>query len=257
MLLHPLVAVGLGAVIGLSSGLLGVGGSSVATPLLRIFGTPRFLALGTPLPVNLPTAIVGGIVYALKGRVRGRIVLWTSLAGAPAVVAGSYLTGHMPGRVLMGLTGAFVTAAGAWLMRRGIGLADRPQWSPVWLLLALGGVVGVLSGLLANGGGFLLVPAYLVLCRLSAQEAAATSLVVASFLAIPGTVVHMRLGHIDLNLAIHLAIGAVPATYLGARVGLALKRRHARWVFALFLLGLGLFFLARTFYRAEMYGWFS
>jgi uncharacterized membrane protein YfcA len=255
MLRQPLMTVGLGAVIGVCSGLFGVGGSSVATPLLRMFGIPRLLALATPLPVNLPTALVGGVIYSLKGMVRGRIVLWTSLAGSPAVVVGSYLSGHVPGRVLMALTGVFVTAVGAWLMRRGIGPADRAQWTPVWLLLVLGGVVGVLSGLLANGGGFLLVPVYLVLCRLSTQEAAATSLVVASFLAIPGTVVHMRLGHIDLNLALHLAIGAVPATYVGAHVGLALKRHHARWLFALFLLGLGLLFLARTFYRAEMYGW--
>jgi len=257
MVMPPLVAVGLGVVIGVSSGLFGVGGSSVATPLLRMFGTPRFLALATPLPVNLPTAIVGGVVYSLKGKVRWRIVFWTSLAGSPAVVAGSYVSGHVPGRILMALTGIFVTAVGAWLMRTRIGPADQPQWTPVWLLLGLGGVVGVLSGLLANGGGFLLVPAYLVLCRLSTQEAAATSLVVASFMAIPGTVVHMSLGHVDLNLALHLAIGAGPSTYLGARVGLALKRHNARWLFALFLLGLGLFFFARTFYRAEMYGWFA
>jgi uncharacterized protein len=257
MIMPSLVAVGLGAVIGFSSGLFGIGGSSVATPMLRIFGIPRFLALATPLPVNLPTAIVGGIAYWLKGMVRGRIVLWTSLTGVPAVVAGSYLSGHVPGRILMALTGTFVAAAGLWLMRRRTELPGRAEWTPAWVLVALGGVVGVLSGLLANGGGFLLMPAYLVLCRLTIQEAAATSLVAASFLAIPGIVVHMRLGHIDLNLALYLAIGAAPATYLGVRVGLALKRRHARWIFALFLLGFGLFFLARTFYRAEMYGWFT
>jgi uncharacterized membrane protein YfcA len=257
MLMPPLAAIGLGAAIGVSSGLFGVGGSSVATPLLRMFGTPRLLALATPLPVNLPTAIVGGVTYALKGRVRGWIVFWTSLAGAPGVVVGSYLTGYVPGRILMALTGVFVTAVGAWLMRRRLRPADRPQWTPVSLLLGLGGVVGVLSGLLANGGGFLLMPVYLLVCRLSTQEAAATSLVVASLLAIPGTIVHMRLGHIDLSLALHLAVGAAPATYLGARVGLALKRRRARWVFALFLLGLGLLFLARTLYRAEEYGWLA
>jgi uncharacterized membrane protein YfcA len=257
MVMPPLVAVGLGVAIGFSSGLFGVGGSSVATPLLRMFGIPRFLALATPLPVNLPTAIVGGIAYGLKGMVRGRIVFWTSLAGSPAVVVGSYLSGHLPGRILMALTGAFVTAVGLWLMRKPIECPDQAPRTPLWLLLGLGGVVGVLSGLLANGGGFLLVPAYLVLCKLSIQEAAATSLVSASFLAIPGIVVHMRLGHIDPNLALHLAIGAAPATYLGVRVGLALKRHHVRWLFAIFLLGFGLFFLARTFYRAEMYGWFT
>jgi uncharacterized membrane protein YfcA len=253
----PLATVGLGGVLGFSSGLFGVGGSSVATPLLRIFGVPRFEALASPLPVNLPTAIVGGIAYWLKGMVRGRIVLWTAVAGSPAVVVGSMLSSHVPGRILMALTGGFVMLVGLWLART----SGRPERgairAPVWLLLVVGAVVGVLSGLLANGGGFLLMPAYLILCRSSVHEAAATSLVAASFLAIPGIIVHGLLGHVDMRLALYLALGAAPTAYLGVRAGLALKKRHAERLFVMFLLGFGLFFLLRTFHRAELYGWFT
>jgi uncharacterized membrane protein YfcA len=249
--------VGLGAVIGFSSGLFGVGGSSVATPLLRIMNVPRFAALASPLPVNLPTALVGGIVYWLKGKVRGRIVAWTALAGAPAVVVGSYLSNDVPGRILMASTGGFVVAVGLWLMRRRATAEVCRECAPAWMLLAVGAVTGFLSGLLANGGGFLLMPAYLLLCRLGFQEAAATSLVSALFLAIPGAIVHYHLGHIDARLAYHLALGAASGAYLGARTSLALRRHHARWLFAAFLLAFGLFFLIRTFYRAELYGWFT
>jgi uncharacterized protein len=253
----PIAAIGLGAIIGFSSGLFGVGGSSVATPLLRLMNVPRFAALASPLPVNLPTALVGGITYWVKGKVRGRMVLWTALAGAPTVVAGSYLSSGVPGRILMALTGAFVVAVGVWLVRRPTAGEVRRECAPVWLLLAVGAVAGFLSGLLANGGGFLLMPAYLLLCSLGFQEAAATSLVSAMFLAIPGAIVHFKLGHIDVRLAYHLAVGAAPAAYLGARVSLALGKHHARWIFAMFLLAFGLFFLIRTFYRGELYGWFT
>jgi uncharacterized membrane protein YfcA len=253
----PVVSILIGAIIGFAAGLFGVGGSSVATPLLRLLGVPRFVALATPLPVNLPTAIVGGITYWRHRMVRGRIVLWTAATGMPAVVAGSYLSGHLPGRVLMFLTGGFVVTVGLWILRRARMEDALRARAPVWLLLPVGGIVGILSGLLANGGGFLLMPTYLVLCRLSMQEAAATSLVAASLLALPSSLVHFSLGHIDVHLAYDLAIGAAPAAYLGARVGLALQRHHVRWLFGIFLLGFGLFFLLRTFYRAELYGWFT
>jgi uncharacterized membrane protein YfcA len=115
----------------------------------------------------------------------------------------------------------------------------------------------LLSGLLANGGGFLLLPAYLLLFRFSPQEAAAASLVVVSLLAVPGTLFHYALGHIDFKIAALMAAGVIPAAYVGAHVGLSLSKEKARWFFGLFLLLFGLFFLLRTLYRAEVYGWFS
>ena len=59
----------------------------------------------------------------------------------------------------------------------------------------------------------------------------------------------------DRNPAAILALGVLPASYLGARVGMALPVKPARRLFGLFLLLFGLFFLARTLYRVEVYGW--
>jgi len=215
------------------------------------------LALASPLPVTLPTALVGGVTYWRKGHVRGRAVLWTALGGVPAVILGAYLTRVVPGRVLMFLTGLFVVAAGARVLRKPANVettAVQQPFSP-GLLLVVGVVVGLLSGLLANGGGFLLMPAYLLLFRMTHQEAAATSLVGVALLAIPGTWVHWQLGHVDLKLTALLSIGVIPSTYLGARIGLTLRRAQARWLFGSFLLLFGLFFVVRTLYRAEVYGW--
>jgi uncharacterized membrane protein YfcA len=90
---------------------------------------------------------------------------------------------------------------------------------------------------------------------MEAREAAATSLVAVALLALPGTWVHWRLGQIDPQLALLLAAGVIPSTYLGARASMALDSRQSRLLFGWFLLLFGLFFLARTLYPAEEYGW--
>lgn len=249
------IAVGL--VLGFLSGLFGVGGSSIATPVLRLLGVSRLVALATPLPVTLPAALVGGYTYWRRGLVDLRAVLWTAAGGLPTVVAGSYLTSEVPGRILMLGTGLFVMAVGGRLLRGGIEPHPEKPSRPadVRLLLGVGAVVGFLSGLLANGGGFLLIPAYLLLLRMEPRRAAATSLVSVALLALPGTWVHWRLGHIDPVLMVQLGAGVLPGAWVGARVGVSLEGRRSRLLLGWFLLLFGLFFSARTLYRAELTGW--
>jgi uncharacterized membrane protein YfcA len=258
-MMHHLLLIGIGVMIGFFSGLFGVGGSSIATPLLRLIGISRMVALGSPLPVTLPTAVIGGIIYWRRGMVHTKAVLWTAVGGVPTVAVGAFLTIEVPGRMLMALTGLFVVAVGVRLLFTPADTKTSPpqKRETRGLFIIVGIVTGILSGLLANGGGFLLLPAYLLLFRFSPQEAAATSLVVVSLLAVPGTLFHYALGHIDFKIAALMAAGVIPATYVGAHVGLSLSKEKARWFFGLFLLLFGLFFLLRTLYRAEVYGWFS
>lgn len=248
--------IGVGAVLGFFSGLFGVGGSSIATPILRLLDIPRLVALATPLPVTLPTAIVGGLTYWRRGMVNKRVALWTVAGGLPTVVIGSYLSAVLPGRLLMLMTAVFVLFVGARLLRdlppQGVGAIEREI--PAWIIFGAGAGVGFLSGLLANGGGFLLVPIFLLLFRMGAHETSATSLVSVGILALPGTWVHWKLGHIDPRLALALAAGVIPFTWLGARAGIALPELKARRLFGWFLLVFGAYFLLRTLHRAEIYG---
>jgi uncharacterized protein len=246
-----------GTLIGFFSGLLGIGGSSVATPVLRMLDVPRLIALASPLPATLPIGLAGGIAYGRRGLVAWRTVLWTVLGGLPAVTAGAYLTEIVPGRVLMALAGLFVLVVGLRVL---IFAPSAPRDAPAaacapGLLTAIGAAAGLVSGLLANGGGFLLVPAYLVLCRMTPARAAANALVAAAILSVPDALVHWHLGHIDPRLVLLLSAGALPAAYLGARVGLRLRPARARILFGCFFLLFGAFFLFRTLYRAEAYGW--
>jgi uncharacterized membrane protein YfcA len=240
-----------GALIGLLSGLFGVGGSSVSTPVLRLaLRVAPLTALATPLPVTLPAAVAGGYVYARSGYVRWRVALVCGGAGIPAVVLGALATSVVHGSILLILTGAFVAALGIRLLVAAPLKASPPAESkaPLATVATIGVVVGFLSGLLANGGGFLLVPAFVLVLRMTPREAAATSLVTIVAFAVPGTVVHWALGHIDIRLMLLLSAGVIPTSYLGGRIGVLLKPRVSRLAFGGFLTVFGIVFLLREAY---------
>lgn len=248
------VAILLGAAIGIFSGLFGVGGSSISTPLLRIaLNTSPLIALASPLPVTLPTALSGSIVYRQEGLINGRAVKWTVVGGLPPVVAGSLLTSQVSAHWLMFLVAMSVVFVGVQLYRSqphaeidGQVPAD-PRWEhpSVPLLLAAAAVIGFLSGLLANGGGFLLVPVFVLLFGARLREAAATSLPCVAAMAVPGTITHALLGHIDWLLALELSVGVVPATYLGARISIWLRKIRLRKPFGVFMAVFGVYFFVR------------
>jgi len=257
---HVVIAIVIGLVVGLLSGVFGVGGSSIATPLLRIFlGTSPLIALASPLPVVLPTAVSGTIAYRRLGLISGRAVAWTAAGGIPAVILGSVLTRWVPGHWLMLLVAAAMLLAGWQILRSprppGSGAPSqggKTAWEdpPVAVLLAVAVGAGLLSGLLAIGGGLFLIPAFILLLGAEVREAAATSLACVAFLAVPGTVTHALLGHIDGWLSLQLALAVIPATYLGARLSLRLTQRRLRLLFGVFLLAFAVYFFVRELLNA-------
>ncbi len=82
-----------------------------------------------------------------------------------------------------------------------------------------------MSGLLGNSGGFLLAPLFITVLGLPIHRALGTSLVLAACLAVPGTLVHAWLGHIDWSLTLAFGLASVPAASAGARLALRTKTR--------------------------------
>jgi uncharacterized membrane protein YfcA len=109
-------------------------------------------------------------------------------------------------------------------------------------LAAVAITVGFLAGLLANSGGFLLVPLYLAVLTLPIKNALACSLAVAALLAVPGTIVHAALGHIDWRIAIVFGAASIPLSSVGARSALRMNAARLERIYGggLFVLGLGL-----------------
>ena len=239
-----------GILIGIASGMFGIGGSLIGTPILKIFfSLPDLIALATPLPTVIPTAISGAVGYAKKDLINTTIAKGVVLGGLPFTVVGALLTTVISGRWLMILTGLFIIFI--WLRLIKNNKNTPPAFVkkiPTFVLAVLiGSISGFLSGLLAVGGGIVIMPAFLLFFGLSMQEAAATSLFCIAFLAIPGTIVHWLLGNIDWHLVINLCAGMIPASFVGAKIAISLKSRQLELLFSVFMLIFGLYFIFKQF----------
>ncbi len=243
-----------GVVIGFLGGLFGKGGSAIATPLLSLVGFPGFVAVAAPLPATVPGTLIASAQYWRKRLLDWPVVWWSIGVGVPATIAGSYLTVFTGAQPLLIITGVMVLGFGlAFLLRpaetAGAGIATytpaaaRPSYWRLRLVLVAAGV-GLISGLLANSGGFLLAPSYARFLKQPLKKAFACSLAVSAVLALPGTIVHAWLGHISWGVTGLLALGSVPFSYLGARVAIRThSSRLERW-YGMALTALGIFFLA-------------
>lgn len=101
-----------GAVLGALSGVFGVGGSSLATPLLSLLGLPGLIAVASPLPATLPTALTAAWPYLREHHIRPRAALWSLLGAARATVAGALLSRLAGGGPLLIASGVVLAAVG-------------------------------------------------------------------------------------------------------------------------------------------------
>jgi uncharacterized protein len=235
-----------GAAIGALTGLFGVGGSSIATPLLAVLGVPGLLAVASPLPATIPAALGAGGPYIRRGEARPHAAGWTLLGALPAAVAGALLSELVGGRALLIASGLVLVVVGERVLRpiepaaRAAGGVRRKNRL---LLVAASAGVGLFTGLLANGGGFLLVPMYLLVFGLTMRESAGTSLLVIAILAVPTLATHWALGHIDWAVAGAFALGAVPSSFGASRLAQHVAGSRLRHAFGWFLIAAGIAFV--------------
>ena len=243
----------IGIAIGFLGGLFGKGGSAIATPLLSLIGFSGFIAVASPLPATIPGTLIASAGYWRSNLIDWQIVLWSIAVGIPATTLGSLLTKFTGAQPLLILTALLVLGFGLTFLfaprekRSGVIMAHpmvetRPSFWHLRLVL-VAAVVGVLSGLLANAGGFLLAPAYARFLKQPIKKSFACSLAVSAVLALPGTIVHAYLGHISWIVAGLIALGSVPFSYLGAIVAIRTKSSRLERIYGVVLTALGAFFL--------------
>ena len=257
----------IGVGIGFLGGLLGKGGSAIATPLLHAIGVPAIIAVASPLPATIPSTLAASWVYWKERHLDVRVVRWIIACGIPATVAGAIATRWIGGDFLVRLTDVILIGLGsrllvhraptvepaavvaidghADLVPRDPGTATaapRAQASRRMLLL-VAVAVGFAAGLLANSGGFLLAPLLIAVVGLPIRSALASSLAAAAVLAVPGTIVHASLGHIDWTLVLVFGITSVPLSMVGARVALRIDAARLERFYGAMLIVLGGVFL--------------
>ncbi|WUR62530.1 sulfite exporter TauE/SafE family protein [Micromonospora chokoriensis] len=242
------LTIGLAVLIGVSLGLLGGGGSILAVPLLvYVADLPAKEAIATSLLVVGATSVVGVIPHARAHRVRWRTGLIFGLAGMTGAYAGGRLAGLIPGGVL--LTGfAVMMLATAVAMIRGRRDADgraAPHELPVPRVILDGVVVGLVTGLVGAGGGFLVVPALALLGGLRMSVAVGTSLVVIAMKSFAGLAGYLSSVHIDWGLAAAVTAAAVVGSLVGGRLTARIPADILRKAFGWFVVVMGVFVLGQ------------
>ena len=241
MELVAVAVIGLG--IGFVGGLFGKGGSAMATPLLYAAGIPAAIAVAAPLPATIPSTLAASIPYRRERLVDERVVRTSLLFGVPATALGALLTMWVDAADLVRITDLVLVAMGLRFLLRPRGDDGRAVVVSDRRLALVAIVVGLVSGLLANSGGFLLAPLYVAVVKLPIKPALASSLAVAAVLAVPGTVVHAALGHIDWAVVAVFAATSVPLAFLGARVALRTDAARLERAYGIVLALVGAAFL--------------
>ena len=228
----------LAAVIGISLGLLGGGGSILTVPaLVYVLGFDAKQAIAMSLAVVGVSSAIGGIWHWRAGNVNARVALIFGTIAMAGTYLGARLSVFFSGAAQLSLF-ALVMLAAAFMMLREVPPARRPDeaGSMAPLLIAVEGLaVGVLTGLVGVGGGFLVVPALVVLGRLPMKEAVGTSLVVIAMKSAAGLAGYV--GHVEVDwpfVAAFTAV-AVAGTLAGARLGRFVPQAILRRTFAVLL----------------------
>lgn len=241
--------------VGLVLGLLGSGGSILTVPVLvYLVGEPSKLAIAESLGIVAVISLVGALPFAYRRLVNWRSVLLFGIPGMAGAYLGAYLSQFMAGAVQLAIFAGVMLLAAAMMFRRPASPPEEEEDAGVrvyWKVMFDGLGVGVLTGLVGVGGGFLIVPALVLLGGLSMHLAIGTSLVIIAAKSVSGFVKYMDVME-NVGLAIHWdlvlvfsGIGIV-GSIIGGRIGAYVPQAGLKRGFAVFLVLMGVVILGQN-----------
>ena len=242
-----LLGFGLAALVGLSLGLLGGGGSILTVPILvYALGFDAKTAIAMSLPIVGAISLVGGIGHWRGGNVRLASTFGFGLVAMAGAFAGARLGMLLSGAAQLVILAAVMLAAAVSMFRggavEGLELRASPRGATL-LLFATGAGVGILAGLVGIGGGFLIVPALVLLAGLPMKQAIGTSLVVIAMNSAAGTLGHLGQVSLPWSFMAGFVAVAVAGVLLGAGLVKLVPHHRLQRGFAGFLLAVGVFIL--------------
>lgn len=226
-----------GLAMGIVFSVLGAGGGIISVPvLLALFDIGLTEATAGGLGVVWAAALTGAVGHARAGRVRWREVGLVGLPSMAGALAGTRLHGLVPDRITMLLFSVVLLAATLAFLRPRRAEPEGGSPAPVPVLVTVGLGLGVLTGFLGVGGGFLIVPALVLLARLPLKHAVGTSLAVIVAGSFSGTMGYLWAGQAPIALVLPVAAGAVLGALVGAPLAGRLPERPQRIAFAVLAL---------------------
>jgi uncharacterized protein len=233
------LTVALAVAVGISLGLLGGGGSILTVPLLAyVAGLDAKHAIATSLLVVGATSAVGALFHARAGRVQMRTALLFGASSMVGAYTGGQLTRFIPGHVLLiAFAVIMVVTAVAMLRGRKAVAAEEPVGrAPIVKSAVIGLGLGLVTGTVGAGGGFLVVPALVLLAGLPMPVAVGTSLAVIAMNSFAGLAGYLSVMHIDWAVAGMVTAAAVVGALIGVRFAAMVNPEVLRKAFGWFVL---------------------
>jgi hypothetical protein len=224
---------------------LGGGGSLLTVPaLVYLAGQTPQAAVTTSLVIVGANSMVGAMFHGSNGRLDWKVALTFGAAGMIVSYLSANISRQLPSEILMIAFAILMLGIGLMLLLR----PAREEVTihvpkPVLLVVASGAGVGLLTGLLGVGGGFLVVPAFVMLLGLPVQTAIATSLVVIAMNSLAGFLGHVGNGSFDLIVTLIFTAAGLVGTFSGMKLPKRLSSSKLQKSFAIFVIALALFLL--------------
>lgn len=242
----PTAAV-LAMAIGLVLGVLGGGGSILAVPALTmLLHFPQKEAVVISLSMVAIAASAGAAGAFMRGTLPLRAGLVVGLAATVGAFIGGFAGARLADATQLRLLGIVMLVAATLMFRRPVMHSSTAAPRSVPVLLLVGFPLGMLTGLIGVGGGFLIVPALVIVARLPMREAAGASLVVITMAAASGLAGYLGNTPVALSFVIPFATTAAAATMAGGWVAHRLPQHRLQQVFAGTLVVLGSYVLIRS-----------
>ncbi len=289
MPINALLMLALGGIVGFLSGMFGVGGGFLMTPMLIFAGIPSGVAVATGANPLIASSITGTIAQYRRKNVDIKLGLYLLAGGAAGALLGVHivsllrqagqfdLTVSLLYVVFMSVVGGimFIESLRAITSQQGgkpqsvrsreqrgwthaLPFRTRFKTSKLYISalppIGLGILVGLLSGVMGVGGGFVMVPILIYVLRVPTSLAIGTSLFQVIFVSAITTVLQAVWNHtVDIALALMLMVGGVLGAQAGTAAGQRLRAEHLRLLLAILVLGVGLRLLAGLFSPAGIY----
>lgn len=240
------LALALTALMGVSLGLLGGGGSTLAVPILvHVLGFGAHSAIALSLVLVGSTALLAAGFHHRTNPLPFREIFLLAACGAPFSIVGGVVSRQINGALLLLAFGLLLLVMGVLMFRPRPEATESPRrhWPPI---VAAGAAVGFLTGFLGVGGGFMVVPALVLLLHMPIKRAVGASLLVIALNSAVAIVGHWSSLEMNLGLILPLLAAALGGTFFGVELCQRFHPPYLRRAFAVFILVIGIFMLVRN-----------
>ena len=246
-----------GIIVGILSGLFGIGGGIVLVPsLIVIFGMNILDANATSLAAMLlPVGVLGVISYYKAGLIKVREALWIALGlflgsfigGEFAVSISESLLAKLYAGILLYIALSYFDVFSYFRKKKDPNLVEYNTISkPLWLYLLVGIGAGIFAGLFGKGGGIVIVPLLIGVFHYDPKAAAATSLAALQLpVGLPSVIIYANNGHLNILYAGLIALGILAGAFFGSKLGVKFPSAVFKKVFAVFLLIVAVYMISK------------